>query len=191
VLCQLSYLAGNGVPSRPACLRPGPPPSAPDGLRSRDLRLDSPRTCVLHRTEAITGEARHLGRGRRYLGRERLVVGSVETDCERWEYRDFPGLTEIRFRLPGVAVRVESWNVDLEKTVGFAQRLERLELDSDLLRRMKEANASGSTAWIAGFGGSIPTHRRLRDVKRSPRRATDGRRYPAARGPRRRAAHHS
>jgi hypothetical protein len=84
------------------------------------------------------------------------VVGSVETDCERWEYRDFPGLTEIRFRLPGVAVRVESWNVDLEKTVGFAQRLERLELDSDLLRRMKEANASGSTAWDRWLRGQHP-----------------------------------
>jgi hypothetical protein len=105
---------------------------------------------------AITGEARHLGRGRRFLGRWRLAVGGEETDYERWEYRDFPRLIEIRFRLPGVAVRVESWNVDLEKTVGFAQRLERLELDSDVLRRMTEANASGSTAWDRWLRGQHP-----------------------------------
>jgi hypothetical protein len=57
---------------------------------------------------------------------------------------------------PGSPYEFESWNVDLEKTVGFAQRLERLELDSDLLRRMKEANASGSTAWDRWLRGQHP-----------------------------------
>jgi hypothetical protein len=95
----------------------------------------------------ITGERGDLGGARRYLGRERFAVDGIDTDYERWEYRDYPRLVEIRFRLPGVAVRVESWNLDLETTVALARRLERLELDSDLLRRMKEATAAAGTAW--------------------------------------------
>jgi hypothetical protein len=94
-----------------------------------------------------TGRRGDLGGPRRYVGRKRFAVGGIDTDYERWEYRDYPRLIEIRFRLPGVAVRVESWNVDHDKTVGFARRLERLELDSDLLRRMTKANAAASTAW--------------------------------------------
>jgi hypothetical protein len=85
--------------------------------------------------------------GRRYLGSGRLLVTGTETVFERWEYLDYPELVEIRFRLPDVALRVEGWNLTMEEVLGFASRLERLELGSDLLLRMTEAAEAAVQAW--------------------------------------------
>jgi len=71
----------------------------------------------------------------------------METVFERWEYRGYPELVEIRFRLPDVALRLEGWNLSLEEVCRFAARLERLELGSNLLRRMSEAAAAAAAAW--------------------------------------------
>jgi hypothetical protein len=60
---------------------------------------------------------------------------------------DYPELVDIRFRLPGVALRMQAWNVSVEEVCGFGARLERLELESDLLRRMTQATAAAAAAW--------------------------------------------
>lgn len=84
--------------------------------------------------------------GRRYLGQGRLVADGTETVFERWEYRDYPELIEIRFRLPRVAIRIEGWGLDVDEVLGLAARLEHLKLGSDLLRRMTDAVASATSA---------------------------------------------
>lgn len=85
--------------------------------------------------------------GRRYLGDGGLVVIGTDVVFERWEYRDYPELVEIRFRLPRVALRVEGWNLSVEELCDFAARLEHLELGSDLLRRLAESTAAATAAW--------------------------------------------
>jgi hypothetical protein len=85
--------------------------------------------------------------GRRYLGQGGLVVIGTDVVFERWEYWDHPELSEIRFRLPRVALRVEGWNLSLDELCDFAARLEHLELGSDLLRRMTESAAAATAAW--------------------------------------------
>jgi hypothetical protein len=80
-----------------------------------------------------------------------LVAGGSETDFERWEYRDWPELVEIRFSLPGVAIRIEGWDLDAGEVLGFAGRLQRLELGSELLKSMTDAAASATSAWERWF----------------------------------------
>jgi hypothetical protein len=55
------------------------------------------------------------GPGRRHLGYGRLIVSGTEPLFERWEYQGYPELVEIRFRLPDVALRVEGWNLSVER----------------------------------------------------------------------------
>jgi hypothetical protein len=55
----------------------------------------------------------------------------------------FSELVEIRFRLPGIALKMEGWDLSLKDVCGFAERLERLELGSGLLQRMTEAIQRG------------------------------------------------
>jgi len=88
---------------------------------------------------------------RRYLGQGRLVAAGLETDCERWEYRDYPELVEIKFSLPGVAIRIEGWGLDMDEVLGFAARLRRLELGSQLLKSMTYASVSATSAWWSWF----------------------------------------
>jgi hypothetical protein len=99
------------------------------------------------------GQGGRSGRGRRYLGQARLSIGGVETAFERWEYEGYPELVEIRFRLPGVALRVEGWNLVVDEVVGYAAWLDRLRLGSDLLQRLIEAQGAASQAWEAWHGG--------------------------------------
>jgi hypothetical protein len=104
--------------------------------------------------EALNRERRtRSARGRRYLGPGRLTVGGVETAFERWEYEGLPELMEFRFRLPGVALRVEGWNLPDEEVLGYAARLERLRLGTDLLQRMIEAQAAATRAWESWHRG--------------------------------------
>jgi len=102
-------------------------------------------------------EQGHLGLGRRYLGQGELSVGGIETVYERWEYRDYSELIEMRFRLLVVALRVESWNLTEREILHVAARLERLELGSDLLRRMTEAAAAAALAWEAWHRQRYPS----------------------------------
>lgn len=92
--------------------------------------------------------------GRRYRGRGRLTVAGTQTAFERWEYQAYPELVEIRFRLPDVAIRVEGWSLQVEEVFGTAARLERLELGSELLRRLTQANDAANRAWDSWTGGS-------------------------------------
>ncbi len=105
------------------------------------------------RPEAQTGAERGARPtvGRRYIGEGRLVVGGAERTFERWEYRDYPELVEIRSRLPGLAIRIEGWALAVDAVLGFAAHLQRLELGSELLKRMMDAAASASAEWEAWF----------------------------------------
>lgn len=85
------------------------------------------------------------------MGQGRLVAAGSETDFERWEYRDYPELVEIRFGLPGVAIRIEGWGLDADEVLGFAARLLRLELGSQLLKSMTNAAVSATSAWQHWF----------------------------------------
>jgi hypothetical protein len=85
--------------------------------------------------------------GRRYLGQGQLLVSGMATIYERWQYERYPELVEIRFRLPDVAIRLEGWMLSLDELCGFAEQLERLELESGLLRRMTEAASASVAAW--------------------------------------------
>jgi len=86
-------------------------------------------------------------RGRRYLGKGRLVSAGTEAIFERWEYWDHPELVEIRFRLPDVAIRMEGWGLGIEEVLDLAERLERMELGSELLHHMTEAASAARRAW--------------------------------------------
>lgn len=85
--------------------------------------------------------------GRRFLGQGQVIVSGLDTVFERWDYLAFPELVEIRLRLDEVALRIEGWTLTLEEVLGFASRLERLELGSGLLRRMTEAAGEATAAW--------------------------------------------
>ena len=98
-----------------------------------------------------TGGRSHSATARRYVGQGRLVVASSKTDFERWEYRDYPELAEIRFGLSGVAIRIEGWGLDADEVLGFAARLRRLELGSQLLKSMTNATVSATSAWQSWF----------------------------------------
>jgi len=86
-----------------------------------------------------------------------LVAGGSETDFERWEYRDWPELVEIRFSLPGVAIRIEGWDLDADEVLGFAGRLQRLELGSELLKSMRVQPPRPHRLGRGGSKSAIPT----------------------------------
>jgi hypothetical protein len=98
-----------------------------------------------------TGGRSHSATARRYVGQGGLTAVGSETDFERWEYRDYPQLVEIRFSLPGVAIRIEGWDLDADEVLGFAARLQPLELGSELLKSMTDAAASATSAWQSWF----------------------------------------
>jgi hypothetical protein len=54
---------------------------------------------------------------------------------------------ELRIRLPDVVVRIEGWDVSEEKLLRAATRLEPMTLGSDLLQRMRAAEAAAKIAW--------------------------------------------
>jgi hypothetical protein len=81
---------------------------------------------------------------RRYIGRVDLHGG---WSAERWEYQDYPQLRLVRIRLPEVEVTLLGWTISEERLLSFASRLERLELGSDLLRRMSAAVAESNAAF--------------------------------------------
>ena len=124
------------------------PPHREEGMWWFDAGTDDipqlPGRFVGERHEAV--EVRRLRPGRRYLGQDRLSVGGAEATFERWEYHGFPELIEFRLRLPEAALRVESWNLAERETLHLAGRLERLELGSELLRRMTEASEAATRA---------------------------------------------
>jgi hypothetical protein len=100
--------------------------------------------------QAVGGRS-HSATPRRYLGQGRLVAAGKEIDFEGWEYRDYPELVEIRFSLPGVAIRIEGWGLDADEVLGFASRLQRLELASELFKSMTNAAVSATSAWQSWF----------------------------------------
>jgi hypothetical protein len=83
---------------------------------------------------------------RRYLGRVDLRSG---WSAERWEYQDHPRLRLLRIPLPEVELTVLGWDISEERLFGFASRLERLELGSDLVQRMAWAVAESNAAFLA------------------------------------------
>ena len=85
---------------------------------------------------------------RRYLGRVDIHTPHVNASAERWEYKDYSNLRMLRMRLPDVDVAVLGWGIAEEQIVEKASDLERLELGSDMLRRMSEAHAASTTAYL-------------------------------------------
>jgi hypothetical protein len=83
---------------------------------------------------------------RRCLGRAAIDLHG-ETSAERWEYMDHPNLRVARMPLPGVDVTVLGWSISEERLLSFASRLERLELGSDLLKRMHSAVTESKAAF--------------------------------------------
>lgn len=112
-----------------------------------------PQLSARFRPETPRGHGRRSdsATARRYLGLGRLVAVGTEIGFERWEYRDHPELVEIRFALPGVAMRIEGWGLGIDEVLGFAARLQRLELGSELLESMTNAAVSASSAWQSWF----------------------------------------
>jgi hypothetical protein len=84
---------------------------------------------------------------RRYLGRAAIRLPEREASAEHWEYKDHPNLRLVRMPLPGVEVTLVGWGISGERLLGFASRLERLELGSDLLRRVGAAVAESNAAF--------------------------------------------
>ncbi len=84
---------------------------------------------------------------RRYLGRTAIQFRRGEASAERREYKDYPNLRLIRIPLPDVEVTLIGWRISDEQLLGFASRLERLELGSDLLSRMRAAVAESHAAF--------------------------------------------
>jgi hypothetical protein len=83
---------------------------------------------------------------RRYLGRAVQLLDG-DTSAERWEYRDYPNLRLVRMPLPEVEVTLVGWGISDERLLWFASRLERLEVGSDLLKRMGSAVAESHAAF--------------------------------------------
>jgi hypothetical protein len=96
----------------------------------------------------ILGPVVDLG-PRRYLGRVDLRWG---WSAERWEYRDHPNLRLVRMPLPEVEVTLLGWGISEDRLLSFASRVERLELGSELLRRMSSAVADSNAAFERMYG---------------------------------------
>lgn len=86
---------------------------------------------------------------RRYLGRVDLRWG---WSAERWEYLDHPTLRLVRIPLPEVEVTLLGWGISEDRLLSFASRVERLELGSELLRRMRSAVADSNAAFERTYG---------------------------------------
>ena len=86
---------------------------------------------------------------RRYLGRVDLRGG---WSAERWEYQDHPLLRLVRIPLAEVELTVLGWDISEARLLWAASRLERLELGSDLLRRMSSAVADSNAAFERTYG---------------------------------------
>ena len=84
---------------------------------------------------------------RRYLGRAAIELSSSEASAGLWEFKDHPNLRVIRMPLPGVEVTVLGWSISEERLLSFASRLQRLELGSDLLKRMHSAVTESMAAF--------------------------------------------
>ena len=84
---------------------------------------------------------------RRYLGSAAIQLLEGETSAERWEYKDYPNLRLTRMHLSEVELTVLGWGISEELLLGFASRLERLELGSDLLQRMGSAARKSHAAF--------------------------------------------
>jgi hypothetical protein len=91
---------------------------------------------------------------RRYLGRAAVQLPDGETAAERWEYRDYPNLRLVRIPLPRVEVTLVGWGISDEQLLWSASRLERLELGSELLRRMKSAVTDSNSAFSRSLSDS-------------------------------------
>jgi hypothetical protein len=90
---------------------------------------------------------RRIPRARRYLGKGELDIAVGKRPFERWAYLDYPELIELRIRLPDVVIRIEGWKVTEEELLLAATSLERMTLGSDLLQRMRAAEATARVAW--------------------------------------------
>ena len=88
-----------------------------------------------------------IHRAKRYMDQGEVVIEGVGRPFERWAYLDHPKLTEVRIVLQEVAVRVEGWNIDDDEFFAAVSRLERMTLGSELLARMKAAEAQARAAW--------------------------------------------
>jgi hypothetical protein len=88
---------------------------------------------------------------RRCLGRATVQLLDEETSAERWEYKDYPNLRLVRIPLPEVEVTLVGWDISDEQLLGFASRLERLELGGDLLQRMGSAVAESHAAFRRAY----------------------------------------
>jgi hypothetical protein len=86
---------------------------------------------------------------RRYLGRVDL---RWDWSAERWEYMDHPNLRLVRMPLPEVEVTLLGWGISEDRLLSFASRVERLELGSELLRRMSSAVADSNAAFERTYG---------------------------------------
>jgi hypothetical protein len=88
---------------------------------------------------------------RRSLGRAVTHLLDGETSAERWEYKNYPNLRSLRMTLPEVEITLLGWSIAEERLLWFASRLERLELGSDLLRRMSSAVKESNAAFSQTF----------------------------------------
>jgi hypothetical protein len=86
---------------------------------------------------------------RRYLGRVELRRG---WSAERWGYQDHPLLRSVRIPLPEVELTMLGWDISEERLLWSASRLERLELGSELLRRMSSAVTDSNAAFSRTHG---------------------------------------
>jgi hypothetical protein len=84
---------------------------------------------------------------RRYLGRAAVQLLDGKASAERWEYMDYPNLRLVRIPLPEVEVTLVAWDISDERLLWFAARLERLELGSDLLQRLRSGVAESHAAF--------------------------------------------
>jgi hypothetical protein len=89
--------------------------------------------------------------GRRFLGSTTITVAGDAARFDRWAYFDYPELFQLRADLPGVAIHVEGWNMAWEELESFAATIQRLELDSELLGRMRGAQKVADERWRAEF----------------------------------------
>lgn len=86
---------------------------------------------------------------RRYLGSVEIGSPGHRVPAERWEYMDHLKLRVLRTALPDVELTVLSWDLSEADLLGYASRLERLEVGTELFRRMSEAQAASDAAFRA------------------------------------------
>jgi hypothetical protein len=84
---------------------------------------------------------------RRHLGTAEIEIEGISRAVERWAFMRYPGLLVLRLQLPGAIVGLRGWGLSEGDLLGFASRLQRMELGSDLLARMRDAQAVSDEAW--------------------------------------------